>query len=212
MTQGSECISNIRYPVSFISPMSVLKKLYWCLFVWRIPYARDEELKNVDAIVTQAVSKLKDGSSGPGDELLADAVERIRKTYPDMPVLAQDVVAHVLQQRGISCVSIAKPQEESYGHSSFHWNTYTVALKQFELCKQKSWKRIALVAMPDHVVRSFMVYNNVGFKDVRVIAVDPIQTHYHHPKCLYWSMRGDRWRFVLRELGCRLLFLFTGRL
>jgi len=191
--------------------MNFLQKLYWCLFVWKIPFARDEELKDVDAILTQAVSMLSDGSSGPGDELLADAVGRVTCVYPHIAVIAQDVVARVLERRAISCISVHKPAQESYGHSSFVWNTFTIARKQFELCKQHGWNRIAFVAMPDHIVRSFLVYQRVGFKGVRVVAVDPAQIHYHHPKSLYWSMRGRRWRFVVRELCCRLLFFVTGR-
>lgn len=192
--------------------MSFFKKLYWCLFRWRIPYASDEELAGVDAIVTQALWKLRDGSSGPGNELLADAIERIHRMYPHKPIMAQDAVAEVLLKRGIRCETIQKSQTEPYANSSLAWNTAEVARRQYDVCKQHSWLSIAFVTAPDHTVRSYLAYLRAGFRRVIALTTDPVQVHYHHLNNIYWAARGARWRYVLREFCARILFLLTGRI
>ncbi len=192
--------------------MSFWKKLYWCIFKWRIPYARDEELVGVDAFVTQAAWKLQDRTAGPGNKLLADSVERIHGLYPHKTIIAQDVVAEVLHTRGIPVVSIQKSEHEAYANSSLEWNTFEVSRRQYEICKRQNIQKIAFVAMPDHEVRSYLTYLRVGFRTIKAVAVDSKQVHYHHPESLYWVMRGRRWRYVLREFCARILFLLTRRI
>ncbi len=202
--------------------MNFLKKLWQCLFVWKMPMLSRDELADVDAIVTQAISRSKNGEPGVGNEILAITVRHLHYQYPSKPIIPQEEVWLAInsqeatwtdeQRKTIPVFSVAHvPEGEPWDHSTPTWNTESVARFQAEICKKNGWKKVAVVATPAHHWRCMMVYKKLGLEPV-IAQVNPCIGTYSHPEAAYWSARGGAWRQVAREFLCRLYFLFTGRL
>ena len=184
-----------------------LKRLADCFFTWKFPEPSLLELVPVGVIVTQAWSKLRDGQPGPGNTLLADtAIDLSWKR--GFKVIAQEEVAYVYPGR-FAFVARA-PKSCTDGRSTPEWNTYMVAVKQAEICLQYGWQTVLVVAAPVHMGRALWVYERLGFRAL------PAPVHnaraYNHPDTVHWSTRGSLLWTYIRELMCRLLFLWQGKI
>lgn len=189
--------------------MEFLKKLWNCLFVWNLPKATCDEIETADVIVTQAISRSKDGSPGRGNELLAVRVRQLHRKYPDKPIIPQEEVW--LAEKGIPYFAVAHvPDGEPWNRSTTTWNTESVARFQADICKEYGWTKAALIAVPCHQGRAAWTMEKLGFKPL-VVATPGNTCSYCHKDAAYWSARSG-WRVIAREVACRLYFLFTGRI
>ena len=181
-----------------------------CLTEWKFPMATQQELFRADAIVTQAVSRMKDGSAGHGNLLLALHVRRMQQVFfkqelgRELPVIPQgEVVLAMPDLPGVVAVADGSPD----GKSTLLWNTYTVAAFQAEICKQHGWRTVIVVTFDLHMGRALWTYRSLG--------LDPlpgpvIGRGYTHRKLVHWGMRA-KWRVFLRELALRHVFLLLGK-
>lgn len=177
---------------------------YYTLFSWKIPPATEQELKTADAIVTQAFARLKDNTPGPGNAILAQVTRALYTKY-HLPVLPQEEVAMADPFLTIHTKIIAESPD---GRSTLKWNTYFVAKRQAEICQVQGWKRVIVVAVPFHMGRAVAVYHKVGL--VPLPAKMPLPAaQYFHSDILDPTLRF-RTRATVRELLCRLLFLYKG--
>ncbi len=187
-----------------------LKKLWKCLFVWNLPKASCKELESADVIVTQAISRSRDGSPGRGNELLASRVRQLHQKYPDKPIIPQEEVFRAMKGE-IHCYEVARvPDGEPWDHSTPTWNTESVARFQAQICKEQGWKKATLVAFPSHQGRAAWTMEKLGLEPV-VVNMPGATRDYCHREAAYWSARAG-WRVIAREFACRLYFLFTGRI
>ena len=184
--------------------MNFLKKLYRCLFVWNIPPASDAGLAQADAIVTQCCSRMRDGTPGLPNEVLAAVMRSLYEKYK-LPMIPQEELAMAAPE--LSYVGVAGGSFT--GLSNFSWNTHTVAKFQLDLCKKNGWKKVIIVTFPEHMGRSVWVYSKLGLEPLPVSAPKIV---YSDPGLIHWSCRGGRVRFIFREFFCRLLFLFWGKI
>ena len=189
--------------------MNFLKKLWKCLFVWNVPSGNQEELERADVIVTQAISRSKNGKPGCGNELLAMVARQLHRKYPDTPIIPQEEVW--LAEKSIPYFAVAHvPDGEPWDHSTPTWNTESVARFQAEICRKNGWIRAALIAVPVHQGRAAWTMEKLGLEPI-VIKMPGVTNDYCHNEAAYWSARAG-WRVVVREFFCRLYFLFTGRI
>lgn len=190
--------------------MQFLGKLLRCVFMWHLPQSSIKDISRADVILTQAVSLLKDGSPGPGNKILADVLRELHEKFPDKPIIPQEELS--LAAPELPYFAIAKrPPSGVACHSNSAWNTEAVVSFQHDICEKHGWKKAAVVAMPDHQGRTVMVMERFGFVPI-VVPVPGPQEIYFNSDCFYFSQRGHRWRFLLREFLCRIYFLLSSRL
>lgn len=184
--------------------MSFLKRLFRCLFVWRLEQATVEEISKAQAIVTQAYSRLKNGRPGSANEEHAWIARRLWEKY-GLPVIPQEEIA--MADPELPCFEIAGGSPD--GRSTFSWNTWEVAKVQADVCKKNGWDTAIVVVNPVGAGRTKWVYETLGFKPLLVIV--PMYDDYYQPDLVHFSLR-KKWRAYVREFFCRLLFLFWGRI
>lgn len=184
--------------------MEFLKKLWHCFFVWRFAPANEAELTTADAIVTQACSRMKDGSPGPGNNILAVVTRQMYERYPVAGILPQDEIA--LADPGLPYSFVARGRPD--GRSTVSWNTYEVAKMQAAECFRRGWKKVIVVAFPMHMGRALWTYEKIGL-DPLPAPMPSGMKQYLHRNLVHWSHHG-RLRIIIRELFCRLLFLVWG--
>lgn len=182
-----------------------LAKFWNCLFKWNFSLPTESELMAADVIVTQAFSRLANGKAGPGNELLAQAARDLQKRF-SLPILAQEEVS--LAAPDLQCELVVKSSAD--GRSTIQVNTFTVAKAQAEFCARKGWKRVIVVVVPYGRGRALWVYERLGLK---AVPAPVAEKGYEHPNLAHWTARGGRIRSffaIVRELLCRLLFLYKG--
>lgn len=178
--------------------MRFVKKLFQIFFVWNVPAASEEELLQADAIVTQAFSRTKDNRPGPGNGMMASLMRQLHLWY-GLPILAQEEVAWAAPKLSYACVS---EDPNRSGNSTASWNTWEVAKVQAEYCTKRGWKKVIVVAVPDHMLRSLEVYRKLGLEP---LAAPMHRRNYCSPSLTAWTC-WHPWLFRLSEIGRRLLF------
>lgn len=185
--------------------MPTVQKLWNCLFQWHIPPASEDELKTAHAIVTQAYSRLKDNSPGPGNRVLASVTRKLWERHR-LPILPQEEIAMADQTLPIHTRIGASPD----GLSTMQWNTYAVAKWQARVCLSNDWKRVIVVAFSWHMGRACAVYRKVGLIPLpAAMPAEAEEKQCFHPESRDWTLRTPL-RAKPRELACRLLFLYKG--
>lgn len=182
--------------------MAFLKKLYLYLFVWDFPsVASDAEMQTAYAVVTQSHSPISLGNAGPGNKIMASVARQISTKY-GLPLLIQEEME--LADPSIQYVHISKDPNRS-GFSTSSWNTYEIAKLQKEFCDEKGWKRVIVVAHPDHMMRAVAVYQMLGLKAMAAPMPRRLRS-YSFPGSFQFGLVG----FRIRETLCRFLFWYWG--
>lgn len=180
-----------------------MASLWYALFKWNIAPATEQELKTADAIVTQAYSRLKDNSPGPGNLVLARVTRKLWERY-HLPILAQEEVAMADPTLPIHTRIGGSPD----GLSRMQWNTYVVAKLQAKICQANGWERVIVVAISWHMGRACAVYRKIGLMPL------PTEKPAEEKRCFHPESMAKTLRTPLiaktRELACRLLFLYKG--
>lgn len=179
-----------------------MASLWYALFKWEIPPATEQELKTADAIVTQAYSRLKDNSPGPGNMMLARVTRKLWERYR-LPILPQEEISMADPALQIHTRIGTSPD----GLSTMQWNTYAVAKWQARICRANDWKRVIVIAVPFHMGRACAVCRKVGL--LPLPAATPEDRTIFHPESMAKTLRTP-FLALPRELACRLLFLYKG--
>lgn len=188
--------------------MTIFKRLWRIVFSWSFKVPPKEELETADLILTQAYSRNADGSSGPGNEILASVVRDCYILF-GTPVLPQEEVSWCLTE-SVPQVGVANGSKD--GRSTIGHNTYTVAVMQAEYCRGKGVKTVIVVAHPIHMNRALWVYERLGLRALP--ASMPLDYgKYQGPNLMHGSARCHWFVFWLREMFvARPLFLLQGKI
>jgi len=180
--------------------MTFLKKLYLLLFVWDYPSAAHEvEMRTADAVVTQSHSPISFGNAGPGNKIMASVARQI-STKCGLPLLIQEEME--LADPTIQYVHISKDPNRS-GFSTLSWNTFEIVKLQKEFCDKKGWRRVVVVAHPDHMMRACAVYQKLGLEAMAAPMPKRLRS-YSCPGSFQFGLVG----FRVRETLCRFLFWY----
>lgn len=183
-----------------------MASLWYALFKWNIPPVSEKELKTAQAIVTQAHGRMRDGSGGPGNLLMAE-VARTLHARLNLPILPQEDL------------SIADPTlpfhtvigGSATGKSTLQWNTFVIAARQAEICRENGWLKVIVVAFPLHMGRAVAVYRKAGLIPFAAAMPSNLKA-YMHPDLVPGGLLGIQTvpRYALREFLVRLMFLKNG--
>ena len=179
--------------------MNFLKKLYAVLFVWDFPIASEAETKSADAVVTMALIPLSwpGSASSSGNRIMAKVAREIYEKY-GKPLLISEEVAYADPE--IKYVHISE-DPIGVGESSVVWNTHAIAKLQKEFCDKNGWKRVIVIASPDHMLRACWTYQKLGLKTLSA-PMPKSRKSYRYPGSFQYSVIG----FRIREMICRFLF------
>lgn len=185
----------------------LLKRGFGCLFDWNIPSASEKELETADAIVTMAHGRMRDGTAGPGNVIMAKVTRKFHEKYPHLPILPQEEIP--LADPDLPYHTIIGGSLD--GCSTMEWNTHAIASWQAKICKENGWKKVIAIVFPLHQGRAVAVYRKVGLVPL-LAPMPPDLKAYMHPDLVPGGIVGIQTpaRFATRELLCRILFLYKG--
>jgi hypothetical protein len=113
---------------------------------------------------------------------MARVAKRLHEQF-HLPVIPQEEL--VMADPTLPYLEIAGGSRD--GKSTMQWNTYEVAKFQANICKARNWKTVIVVVAPMHA------------------------GGYYHPENQTFTLRGP-WRLFIREILCRYMFLFLGKM
>lgn len=204
-----------------------MASLWYTLFTWQLTPATETELATAHAIVTQAHGRMRDGTAGPGNEIMAAATRRLHERFPYLPILPQEdvaladpelpyhsVIGGLKDSRAMANVRHKHATHgggSATGASNMQWNTYVIARAQAEICKRNGWTRVIVVAFPLHWGRAAAAYRKLGLLPL-MVEMPPYLDAYMHPDLVPDGLLGIQTvsKFKKRELLCRLLFKYKG--
>ncbi|MDP3729866.1 MAG: hypothetical protein Q8R26_03960 [bacterium] len=184
--------------------MQFLRKLYRLLFSWNFPAASEKELVEADAIIAMAFGATKDGSPGRGNHTIARVTEELLQKY-HLPLLAEWYMAQA--NPALPYVLIAKPTPAGNEPSTSAYHTQTVAQELARECWKKGWRKIIVLASPDHMGRVIWTYEKLGMEVFP--AKMPNDGYYGSGYVQTWS-HSSRWRWRCKEVLVRILFWYWG--
>jgi hypothetical protein len=175
-----------------------LKTLFGCLFVWHLKGTSD--LTGGDVIITHTGGEITDGWPGK----INDYLERVvRKLHDEtgLPIIAQRELAQLITD--LPLVGNIPRQSESPAYL----DTIDVCKIHKKVCEENGWKHPILVSYQPHLWRGMMVARKLGIG----VIVPEIKSGVYDKEC------GQRWMTTPwlntpRELACRLLWLFQGKI
>ncbi|MES2087675.1 MAG: hypothetical protein V4467_01635 [Patescibacteria group bacterium] len=201
-----------------------MASLWYALFSWDVPTATHQELATAHAIVTQAHGRMRNGSAGPGNRIMANVTRLLHYQFPHLPIMPQEDVALAdptlpyytviggLRDTRCFMATVAKKHNttdggSATGASNMQWNTHAIARAQAEICKQNGWTRIIVVAFPIHWGRAAAVYRKLGLTPLMAEMPADLGA-YMHPYLIPSGLLGIQTvsKFRKRELLCRILF------
>lgn len=181
--------------------MNILRKALTCLFAWSVPAASEKELAGAEVVLTQAVEFNRDGTPGPGNQIIAEHAECVarwaRKStgksrlpiIPQREIVLTNPDGHWYSVAGISPANDNLPA-----------TTWEVCSDQARLCRSMGWTRVVVVTFPDHLWRACAVYRRLGLTPIPA----PMPSHQDIE---YYSWGARRW-----YLRCRFFFRMYERL
>lgn len=185
--------------------MRFLKMLWKCITVWSVKPATEEELRSADVIIALSDSKMRDGSLGPGNEVIGSRVLMDRCVY-GLPVIAQEEAALAAQNMYVEHIHVISGTQD--GKSHLKWNTAIIFDRALEICKKKGYKKPIIVTIPDHMPRCVWHAEKRGL--LPRVSWMPEGGKYYDKNLALWSCRGGSFRFRFRDFLVRITFLLTG--
>lgn len=189
--------------------MRFLRMLWKCLTVWKVPPALDADIRKArnPALFAFSDSKMRDGSAGEGNELIAQTAVRYQRLY-GMVVMAQEEVADAAKKVASDFVLRYAAIGPQHGKSERGWNTAVIADLFVEHGAQEH-DLVIVATVPDHMPRCIWVTERRG---LTAGAARMPKGRYFHPGLALWSCRGGTWRFRARDFLVRIFFLIRGEI
>lgn len=178
--------------------MGFLKKIFGCLFIWHLEATGD--LHHGDVILAHAGGETVDGQPGKINEYLELVVRKIHKET-GLPIIAQGELARCIPD--LPLIGSIPRQAES----AHYIDTVVVTQIYKQICNENGWKRPILVSYHPHLWRGIMVAQKMGME----VIIPEIRPRVYDPECSQWWMRST-WFNTPRELVCRLIWLFQGKI
>lgn len=176
--------------------MHFLKRLFQCIFCWKLKPSNKERLKNSDVILALSFGRRKN-TPGMSNVQLALGIEMLSLKF-GLPVIAQWEISECLT----ACIDKAG-EIRKHRIKGKYLDTLEVLVQSLEICKKKNWKKIVIVAHPDHIWRCAETAKKLGFE---VAIADITDVAYDEQSIQLWTK--SRMLFVPREIAARILFLF----
>ena len=180
--------------------MSFLKTFIECFVVWRAKGTFMPNDGRADAILVHAGGNATDGSPGEINRFLALVVRQLH-TETRLPIIAQGEIVPCLH--GLPLYGYIPTQKEYVKYL----NTVDVAQMQKAVLEAQGWKHPILVSYQPHIWRAGKVLKKIV---VDVLMADVSQVVYDK-RCVQKWMRSP-WLNYPRELVCRLVWLFQGKI
>ncbi|MFA6551966.1 MAG: hypothetical protein WCT19_00500 [Candidatus Paceibacterota bacterium] len=192
--------------------MRFLKTLFECFFVWRFrPNKIDHSIcspcpfyEDVDVIIVHAGGDRVDGQPGEINKYLVDAIFDVTVCIKRvLPVIAQGEMTQCLADTDFPLLGNIPSQR----NNGAYIDTVDVAKAHKRICEEYGFKKPILVSYQPHLWRAYMVSKKIGL-DVIVADV---------PDCVYEPECSQKWMRhwysnAVRELACRLVWLFQGKI
>lgn len=191
--------------------MTYFRKLWECLFYWRLPAATVQDMENAQVILTQGCGR-DVNYPGHANDTLARVLLGLHEQYPELPMYPQEEVADSSLCEGLSFAGVVRqPSGLTKGRSTFDkWDTTTIVAEQAKFCHLRGYRRAIVVAAPFHQWRAVRVMEKNGLEPI--IAPMPIGDHHYQNKNDHSRWFHQPWRWKLRELVARLMYTFGRRL
>lgn len=174
-----------------------LLELGKCFFCWGVKPSAENEVRTGQAIIAQSFGFRK---SGPGlsNRALAKIIDDLYQSYR-LPLVLQWEIADYLPNLPKAGVIYKHRIEGKY------LDTYEVLSQSMEICNRKGWRRVIIVAHPDHYWRVVSVAKKLGFE---VVSIDTSSVPYDMEsmqfstknRCFWWP----------REIVARLVYFIRG--
>lgn len=180
-------------------------RIWECLTRWRVEPGTVAELKQAQVILTQCAEFLRDNTPGPGNILIAEHADKLRRTL-DLPVIAPREIAGTKTDLPLFAV-IGKTEDGAVPEHPE--DTHALCLAQKKICDENHWKKVLVVAFPEHMWRACEIYKKLGLEPIPAVMLGHSRIYYH-PEARRWQLR-NRFRFkYFWEIPTRLLFLRRG--
>ena len=185
--------------------MDFLKKLYRLLFVWKIPAASDEEIRQADVLVVFAISWSADNTPGQGNRINISTAKEMAEKFCK-PIIAEWYAAQADLE--ISYAFVGNPASSTNAVSTTEYGTHTFAPQVVKFCRNKGWKKAIVYAEPHHMGRVMWCLQKFGLKYTK--AAQMPKEGYFGPGLIHWFSHRWAWLFRIRETIVRLLFWYWG--
>ena len=190
-----------------------LRGIWVCFFYWRVEPANSVRLADCDVVLAQDFG-LRKNDPGKSNRILAEVIRHLQYQYPLPPPLVQQATRDALPPD-----YLLSGVAEQHGVAGKYLDTREVFRQHAKVCHRKGWRRVIVVAHPDHlwrvmeVVRAFdlepVAMELSGFEHAfEPIAADTDNVPYD-PLSLQWWTRGRK-RFLVREIPTRIYYLLRG--
>lgn len=175
------------------------RRLFECLFFWHEKYATEKEIQNAEVIIAFSFGQTSFGPDS-SDWFLIRRAEKIFFQY-GIPIIAQwEIGEHIAN--GVICIIKKSRFPEKW------FDTYEVAYQANEMCEQKKFKNVLVLAHPDHAWRCDKVLQKMGLNVVGVINTDGCP--YDPLSRLKWTTNW--FNFIFRELLVRFLYFLQEKI
>lgn len=171
---------------------------FGCIFRWRVKPSSATELKTGQVVIALSFGCLEGGPGGKSNEALAVITRSIASAY-HLPAIAQWEIAD-------SILGFPKEYKVRKHHvEGKYLDSYEVLLQAHLRCNSMAWFKAIILAHPDHLWRCVKIAERLGF-EVLTIGTGCVP---YDPKSTQWWTRG-KFRFILREIPARFLYLLKG--
>ena len=149
----------------------------------------------------EVVLVLSFGGRESGQGLTNKYLANIISQKTDLPIVAQNEIAEILQDESVYCEYVIK-EHQTYGA---YLDTYEVLRQSFEYCKTKGWRNALIIAHSDHLWRAVETAKKIGF---HATAADTKMVPYDKKSNQLWTR--NRSLFISREILTRIMYLAKG--
>src|SRR3989344_1854979 len=167
-----------------------LKKLYRLLFVWNIPSASEEEIRDADVLIVYALSWGTDNKPSRGSRINISAAKKDSGKF-GKPIIAEWYAAQADLE--IPYAFVGDPAR-SADDVSTTYGTHTFSPQAVEFCKSNAWKKAIVYAEPHHMGRAVWCIQKFGLENVKAARMPEVT--YFGPGLIHWF--SHRWTCVFQ--------------
>jgi hypothetical protein len=122
----------------------------------------------------------------------------------EIPTIAQHEIGEYLVDKTYILRSYPKVGKPDVRGDKYV-NSLQIALAALEICQQKGWNEIGILAQPDHQRLIYMIFKKRG---VKAYIIDTTSVECSPKNNQLWVRW--RWLFVLDSIATRIFFLLKG--
>jgi len=164
----------------------------------------DQEFKEQDVVIALSFGR-RACEPGTSNKSLAESVKRLHEKY-GIPLILQKEIAFLLCSFEKAGIIKEHRKYKRNGKTKKYLDTYEVLAQAKEICKDKGWKKITLVAHQDHLPRVIRTAKKLNFT-VSIFLLKNVP--YDEKSIQSWTR--TRWRFCLRELITTIIYRVQGK-